>query len=170
MISQLVQNKTLLIVAACLVVYGLAKPDLSKILIRPDTNVVNVDLDVSEPKDEAIRSACDKVVEVLENGPSSKNNDGIRLSSLYRDLANLVSLDGDDQVIKSTLEIREANRLAGIMLRLDLKGKYPGLADAANGVVVTALGSDDVVLDENLRTKAVEAFKALSWACYEGSK
>ena len=66
--------------------------------------------------------------------------------------------------------IREVNSVAGKMLRLDIKDKYPNLAELAKDLVVTNIGDDDVILDEELRLKAVEAFRALSWAFWEGSK
>ena len=66
--------------------------------------------------------------------------------------------------------IREANILAGKMLRLDVDGKYKGLADAAGDLLASTIGKDEVVLSEDLREKSVDAFEALSWAFYEGSK
>jgi hypothetical protein len=51
-----------------------------------------------------------------------------------------------------------------------LGGKYPDLAEACNSVVVAGIGDEDIVLDKETRKKAVDTFKALSWACYEGSK
>ena len=50
------------------------------------------------------------------------------------------------------------------------KDKYPNLAEAARDVVVYSIGEDDVVLDSETRTKAVQSFRALSWAFYEGGK
>lgn len=170
MINKILENKFFLLIAICLIFYGLARPNLADFLYKSKPNTTNIDRDISAPKDPKIKEVCEEVINVLKSGPSSRKNDGIKLSSLYTDLANLVSLDGDDQVIKSTLEIREANKLSGIMLQLDLNGKYSGLSSAANNVIVSSLGSDDVVLDQQLRTKAVEAFRALAWACYQGSK
>jgi hypothetical protein len=94
----------------------------------------------------------------------------LRLAYLYNDMATLVGLDGDSEVIKNTEEIRQANRLAGLMLRLDIKGKYEDLPEAAQALVLTAIGDDNVLLNKDLRDKAVEGFKALSWACLQGSK
>ena len=48
-----------------------------------------------------------------------------------------MELDGEDLVIKNTDEIRQANSIAGVMLRLDIKGKYPDLAKEANRYIVT---------------------------------
>jgi hypothetical protein len=44
------------------------------------------------------------------------------------------------------------------------------LSDATQAVILSEVGDDIVPLDEELRTKAVKAFMALSWACSEGSK
>jgi hypothetical protein len=85
-------------------------------------------------------------------------------------MATLISLDGEDLVIRNTEEIRQANSLSGLMLKLDMKGKYPDLANAAKDLIVTAVGDDNVDLDKELRNNAVLGFKALAWACNEGAK
>lgn len=170
MIDQLKNNKLLIVIAALLVGYGLLKPNFDH-LIPNKVSIVNTDgIKVSKPSDKAVLEACENIIEALKQGSGNRSKDGPKLSSLYYDLASLIALDGEDQVIKSTLEIREANRLAGSMTRLNLNGKYPNLSDACNNLVVTVIGDDDVVLDENMRKKAVETFMALSWACLEGSK
>ena len=73
-------------------------------------------------------------------------------------------------VVKNTEEVRQANKLAGVMLKLDIKGKYPELAKATNAVIVASLGDDSLMLDDKLRQQAVDGFKALAWACLEGAK
>ncbi len=50
------------------------------------------------------------------------------------------------------------------------ENKYQGLADKAKDLLVSAIGEDDVVLDDETRNKAVDAFRALSWAFYQGSQ
>jgi hypothetical protein len=79
-------------------------------------------------------------------------------------------LDGEDAVIKTTDEVRQANSLSGVMLKLDMKGKYKDLASSCNSVIQAAIGDDSVLLDKDLRAKAADGFKALAWACNEGSK
>lgn len=158
-------NKTLLIIVAGILLFvGVFKPNLGTVVpnspVAPNVNVV-------EPTDPELKEACLEVAQILQKGKSS---DALRLSSLYSDMADLIALDGENEVIKTTEEIRQANRLSGLLLRLDLKGKYEGLAEAAKKVVVTSLGDDDVSLDKDLRDKAVIGFKALAWACKEGSK
>jgi hypothetical protein len=163
------KNKTLLLLLGlALVGYGVLRPDLGS-LITPSVPVINNVVDVEKPLDPDLLSGCDDVIKSFRQTRDRKA-DALKLSSLYFDLANLISLDSDNEVIKNTLEVRESNKLAGILFNLDIKGKYPDLAQACNNLVVIGIGDDDVVLDENMRKKAVETFKALSWACYEGSK
>jgi len=158
-------NKTLLIIlAVVLLLIGIFKPDLGK--ITPNNVPVPV-LNVVEPKDPELKTACLEVTKILQKGGSS---DALRLSSLYSDIGDLIALDEENEVIKNTDEIRQANKLSGLLLRLDIKGKYEGLAEAADKVIVTGIGGDDVSLDKELRNKAVTSFKALAWACKEGSK
>jgi hypothetical protein len=161
-------NTLLLVLGLALVGYGVLKPDLGS-LITPSVPVINNVVDVEKPLDPDLLSGCDDVIKSFRQTRDRKA-DALKLSSLYFDLANLISLDSDNEVIKNTLEVRESNKLAGILFNLDIKGKYPDLAQACNNLVVIGIGDDDVVLDENMRKKAVETFKALSWACYEGSK
>ena len=161
-------NTLLLVLGLALVGYGVLKPDLGS-LITPSVPVINNVVDVEKPLDPDLLSGCDDVIKSFRQTRDRKA-DALKLSSLYFDLANLISLDSDNEVIKNTLEVRESNKLAGILFNLDIKGKYPDLAQACNNLVIIGIGDDDVVLDENMRKKAVETFKALSWACYEGSK
>lgn len=164
------KNLTLLI-AVGLILLGLFKPDFSNVINKPKPPVVIVDeLAVEKPSDEGLLAKCDAVISALKNGPSDRVIDGKKLAYLYMDMAKLIELDGTDVVIKNTEEIRQANSLSGMMLKLDLQGKYPELKKAAQDLVVTAVGDDHVDLDADLRANAVTGFKALAWACNEGSK
>jgi hypothetical protein len=159
-------KKVLLALGGLLIVLGLLKPEFSDIL-KPRPSVVDV-LELSAPTDEVVKKEADDVVAVLKE--AGIKSEAKRLRDLYIDLAKLVELDGEDEVIKSTEEIRQANSLAGIMLRLDMKGKYPNLAKEAKEVVVASIGDDQILLSKELRVKAVEGLNALAWACNEGSK
>jgi hypothetical protein len=168
--KSLLENKVLVILAVLFVGYGLLKPDLSNINWPRPTVVNNEVVKVEAPKDAKLLKACESVIKSLKSGPRSRSGDAARLSSLYYDLSTLIELDNEDEVIKDTLAIRESNKLAGALSRLGLGGKYPDLAEACNSVVVAGIGDEDIVLDKETRKKAVDTFKALSWACYEGSK
>lgn len=157
-----------LLLAGILIVVGLLKPDLSK-LTGGNNSPNTVAVSVEKPTNTEILDECQEVINALKED-SDRKTDGVRLASLYNDLATLVSLDGEDLVLKNTEEIRQANKLAGVMLRLDIKGKYPKLAKAAEKVMVSSIGDDSVMLDDKLRQGAVDGFKALAWACLEGSK
>jgi len=161
-----IDKKVLLVLGGLLVLVGLLKPDFSN-PFGPRPSVVDV-LELSEPTDEAVKKEADDVVVILKE--AGIKSEAKRLRDLYIDLAKLVELDGEDEVIKSTEEIRQANSLAGIMLRLDMKGKYPNLAKEAKEVVVASIGDDQILLSKELRVKAVEGLNALAWACNMGSK
>ena len=162
-------NKNILLaIAAILVLLGLTKPNLS--WINPNRPVAVDSIVVEEPESEELKAKAQEVVKALVNGSGDRKTDGVRLASLYLDMATLISLDGENEVIKDTEEIRQSNKLTGVMLRLDIKGQYPDLAKSAEDLVVTAIGKDHVLLTKELRAGAVDGFKALAWACNEGSK
>jgi len=115
-------KQLLLGLAGLLIVLGLFKPDFNFLVNRPQPSIVNVE-EVSAPVREGLKTKADEVVKVLKEGDADRKIDGKRLSSLYLDLATLVSLDGEEEVIKNTEDIRQANKLAGTMLKLDMKNK-----------------------------------------------
>jgi hypothetical protein len=163
-------NKNLiLLIGGLLLVIGLVKPDLSSIGFPNKPVPVDV-LELSAPTDEALKKEAQDVVSVLKEAGPQARADAKRLRDLYLDLAKLVELDDEETVIKSTEEIRQANSLAGVMLRLDIKGKYPNLAKETKEVIVTLVGDDQILLSKELRAKAVEGFNTLAWAFNEGSK
>lgn len=165
-------NKFLLTVGAVLIGIGVFKPDLSSInlpLVNPECNIETYVIDA--PADTELLNKANAVIDILQSSDdSTRPSDCIKLSALYSDMATLIELDNQDKIISNTTAIREANSLAGKMLRLNIKDKYPNLAEAARDVIVYNIGEDDVVLNEETRDKAVQAFRALSWAFYEGGK
>lgn len=165
-------NKVLLFIASILIVLGLTKFDISSLIPNINPNPVSVDVvDVSPPTDSDLREKANDIVSLLKSQLDPKDLVKFsKLRDLYFDLSVLIALDGDSEVIKTTDEIRQANSMAGIMLKLDLKNKYEGLAKCNNDLVVAAIGDDAVILSSDLRAKAVDAFKALSWAYNEGCK
>lgn len=156
----------LLIIGSALIVLGLIKPKFNPVI---DTHNVDV-LELIEPSDENLKKEALDVFTIFKKAGASSKNDSKKLRDLYLDLAQLISLDGNDLVIKNTEEIRQANSIAGAMFRLNIKDKYPELSKEANDVVLVALGDDHINLTPQLRTKAVEAFDALAWACNESNK
>ena len=162
-------QKALLLVAVVLVCIGVFKPNIPAWKFTPNVTPVVDAIVVDKPSDPIVLEKCQDVIMALKNNGDHKT-DGKRLASLYLDLALLIELDGDNEVIKNTEEIRQANGLSGLMLRMDIKNKYPNLADAAKSVIVSSIGDDNVLLDPELRTKSAQAFRSLAWACNEGAK
>lgn len=161
-------NKFLVVLACVLILIGLTKPDISSFVPAPNNDSVCV---IDAPSDDALLENSRSIVQIMKNSnDSTKRQDCMKLSSLYCDMSILIELDKEDTVIKDTGAIRQANILSGKMLRLNIKDKYPGLADAAKTLIGDSIGYDDVALDDDLRSKAVDAFRALSWAFYEGGR
>lgn len=161
-------NKNLLILGGILIVLGLYSKVATNFNPKSDNSNIDV-MELSEPSDPTVKQEATDVLALLKNSNGSKN-DFKKLRDLSLDLARLIELDGEDMVIKSTEEIRQANSLAGVMLRLDVKGKYKDLAKESKDVIVAAVGDDNVSLSTELRTKAVDGFGALAWAYNEASK
>lgn len=113
------------------------------------------------PANQQLVDLCKPVSAALKGS----GNDAVRLGNLLNDIATLIEIDND--IIKNTEEIREANRIAGKMSELNMKDKYPDLAEAANKAVVEYIGDDNFALSPELRQKSVEVFRALAWACQE---
>lgn len=161
-------KNTILIVAGLLIAFGLSTK-FNLINIYPnDLKTIDV-MELAEPNDPNVKKEANDVVVLLKNsgGPRS---DFKKLRDLALDLGRLVQLDGDELVIKNTEEIRQANSLAGPMLKLDIKGKYPNLAKEAKEVIVASIGDDNIPLSSELRDKAVDGFNGLAWAYNEASK
>jgi hypothetical protein len=162
-------KNVLLALAGLLIVIGLIKPDLSKLGISPSRPSIIDVMELVAPTDENVKKEAEDVIGLLKSANVPKT-ELKKLRDLSLDLGRLVELDGDDLVIKNTEEIRQANALAGPMLRLDVKGKYPNLAKEAKEVIVASIGDDNINLSPELRTKAVSGFNALAWAYNEASK
>jgi|TARA_B100001094_G_C18191388_1_gene807482 hypothetical protein len=167
-------KKLWLILGGILIVIGILKPDLSNFNIRLPVNQPSCNLEnyvIDAPSDTELLEKARAVSKILkQSDDSTRKSDSLKLSALYSDIATLIEIDGDDKIISDTASIREVNSLSGKMLRLDVKNKYQGLADKAKDLLISAIGEEDVVLDDETRNKAVDAFRALSWAFYQGSQ
>lgn len=161
-------NNVLLALAGLLIIFGLTKFDLSKLFILPNNAVVVDVMELPAPTDEQILKEAKDVLDIVKN--QIDKQEAKRLRDLYLDMKRLIQLDGDDEVIKNTEEIRQANSIAGVMLRLDIKGKYADFAKECKEVIVAAIGDDQMVLSPILRSKALDGFDGLAWALNEGSK
>lgn len=162
-------KNTILAIGVILLAIGFLKPSVINNIFNKPTTVSVEERVFPAPVAESVKLKANDVIKALSVNKDRKI-DGKNLANLYSDLALLVSLDGSNEVIKNTDEIRQANKLAGLMLQLNLKDKYENLAEANQALLVDCIGDDSVPLTKELRQKAVDAFKALAWACNEGSK
>lgn len=163
------QTKTVLLIGIALVAWGLFGSQIKNIVNNNNVPAVVDVLELSAPSDENVKKEAQEVVDLLRKSSGNKN-EYRKLRDLSLDLGQLIKLDGEDMVIKNTDEIRQANSLSGIMLRLDVKGKYANLAKEAKEVIVASIGDDNINLTPELRVKAVDGFNALAWAYNEASK
>lgn len=163
-------NKPLLILALVLIVIGLSRhSSISFPVVKPSPVAVPTEtLKIDAPQDEELKTLAEGVRDALKSGDSDRSADGVRLANLYRDMSILIELDED--IIKSTGAITEANVMSAKLLKIDLRGKYPGLAEACDKLLMAHVSDKSVVMDSKLREKAVEAFQALAWGCLEGAK
>jgi hypothetical protein len=164
------QNKYLFFIAIVLIGIGLLQPSLISNINMSNTNSTISTPVTDAPTDTELFAKTKAIVDILQSSNAeNKKGDFFRLSCLYADMSTLIAVN-DDTIIKDTVSIREANILCGKMLKLNLQDKYSGLAEKVEELVLYSIGDDDVVLDSLLRQKAVDAFKALSWAFYKGSQ
>jgi len=105
-------KNVVLAIGAVLVAVGVFKPDFSSLLDRGVPSVTVPSVEVSEPTDPVLLADALKVSEALKGGPNAKV-DGMSLSGLYADIAKLVSLEGADEVVRTTSELVEVNSVAG---------------------------------------------------------
>jgi hypothetical protein len=161
-------NKVLLVFGVVLIVFGLSQ--YTSVDIPSPDNPVNVveTLEIDPPSDENLKELAQSVAESLKDGDDDRTKDGLRLASLYNDMSILIALD--DNIIKNTNDIAQANVLSAKFLKINLKGKYPGLAESADTLFKTYVSENAVPLDSDMRTKAVDAFQALAWGCLQGAK
>ncbi len=160
-------SKILLIIGVLLLAIGLIKPNFD---FSPTPTPVNNSVVINAPVDNNLKELCKPIIESLNTGDSLAKVHAKKLSNLFLDISSLIELDGEDEVIKTTEDIRQANMLSGSMLRLNIKGSYPGLLDASQKLLSSQIGDDIIPLDSALRSKAVDAFRALAWACNESAK
>jgi hypothetical protein len=120
---------------------------------------------IPAPADAATRAAVAPVGAKLAN----HKEDGRRLASFYAGLADVIARD-QGKIVATTAHLRELHRRAGLLMfqQTGIAGKYPGLAEAINKVLADRVGLENVPLDAAKQKAAVEAFRAIAWACQGG--
>lgn len=98
-----------------------------------------------------------------------RTEDGSKLAAFYSAVADVIARD-HGKLLQTTAELRELHRRAGLLMfqQTGIEGKYPGLAEAIDKVLADQIGLENVSLDDKRRTAAVDAFRAIAWACAGG--
>ena len=162
------QNPILLYLGIGLVVFALG----SKFNLIPNFGPINIPSvvvidDSIKPNDPDVLAICEDISDIIRNSSSSdKQADVANLGGVYMEIANLI--DMDEEVVTNTQQVRASHIIAAKLLRINLSGKYDGLAEESNKLFSQVLGNDDVALDDTKRQQAVKAFKYLSWALQKG--
>lgn len=165
------KDKIVLALAAILVLVGLFRPDFSNLIPSNKPAVVETET-LQTPASADVKAVAEKVTKIFkESTAKDKRVKGQKFKSLMVDLAKLIKLDGEREVVKSTKELRLANSIAGRMCDLDMKGEFTDLAKTCTEVLTTSLGgTDDILLTPELREKAGDGFLAVAWAVEQGLK
>ncbi len=114
-----------------------------------------------QPTDSKVAAAVEPVKTILKTATPEEK---LSLARLWREEARLIGLDDAQGVIKSTADIRAAHGMAGKLMALNIKGKYPGLADAVDKAIMDVVGNQSRSLDAGVRKDAVAVLNGLSWA------
>lgn len=165
------KDKVVLILAGALVLIGLFKPDFSNLI--PSNRPVAVETETLQtPVSTDVKTVAEKVTKIFkESTAKDKKVKGQRFKSLMIDLAKLIKLDGEREIVKSTKELRLANSIAGRMSDLDMKGEFTDLAKTCTEVLAASLGgTEDILLTPELREKGGDGFLAIAWAVEQGLK
>jgi hypothetical protein len=165
------KNNLVLILAGTLVLIGLVKPDFSNLLPNNRPAVIENEV-LAAPASDEVKAVAEKITKIFkESSAKDKKIKGQRFKSLMIDLAKLIKLDSEKEVIKSTKELRFANAVAGNMSDLDMKGEFVDLAKTCTEVTTVSLGgTEDILLTPELREKGGDGFLAIAWAVEQGLK
>lgn len=159
------KDSTKLSIGLLIVALGLFWPKIKESINLPDNNfgssTVNV---VFEKVDEPSDALKEKVAGIsdLVTGEDA-GDDKVRLAQFYAQLSKIVR--NEPGLLKTTGQFREYNSTAGQInyAGLSMKGKYSGLGQAIDQVIVDQIGLENVELDVDRRDDLAKILAAISW-------
>lgn len=125
------------------------------------SSVVNIDFEpVNEPSNE-MKGYADGIADLVD-GEDAKY-DKVRLAQFYAQLSHVVR--NEPGFIESTGQFRTFNSMSGQInfAGKSLKGKYSGLAKAVDEAIISAIGKENVTLDQSKRDRLADVLAAVSW-------
>lgn len=159
------KDSTKLSIGLLIVALGLFWPKIKESINLPDNNfgssTVNV---VFEKVDEPSDALKEKVAGIsdLVTGEDA-GDDKVRLAQFYAQLSKIVR--NEPGLLKTTGQFREYNSTTGQInyAGLSMKGKYSGLGQAIDQVIVDQVGLENVELDVDRRDDLAKILAAISW-------
>jgi len=159
------KDSTKLSIGLLIVALGLFWPRIKELINLPDNNfgssTVNV---VFEKVDEPSDALKEKVAGIsdLVTGEDA-GDDKVRLAQFYAQLSKIVR--NEPGFLKTTGQFRDYNSTAGQInyAGLSMKGKYAGLGQAIDQVIVDQIGLENVELDVDRRDDLAKILAAISW-------
>ena len=159
------KDSTKLSIGLLIVALGLFWPRIKESINVPDNNfgssTVNV---VFEKVDEPSDALKEKVAGIsdLVTGEDA-GDDKVRLAQFYAQLSKIVR--DEPGFLKTTGQFRDYNSTAGQInyAGLSMKGKYAGLGQAIDQVIVDQIGLENVELDVDRRDDLAKILAAISW-------
>ena len=159
------KDSTKLSIGLLIVALGLFWPRIKELINLPDNNfgssTVNV---VFEKVDEPSDALKEKVAGIsdLVTGEDA-GDDKVRLAQFYAQLSKIVR--DEPGFLKTTGQFRDYNSTAGQInyAGLSMKGKYAGLGQAIDQVIVDQIGLENVELDVDRRDDLAKILAAISW-------
>jgi len=159
------KDSTKLSIGLLIVALGLFWPRIKESINLPDNNfgssTVNV---VFEKVDEPSDALKEKVAGIsdLVTGEDA-GDDKVRLAQFYAQLSKIVR--DEPGFLKTTGQFRDYNSTAGQInyAGLSMKGKYAGLGQAIDQVIVDQIGIENVELDVDRRDDLAKILAAISW-------
>ena len=159
------KDSTKLSIGLLIVALGLFWPKIKESINVPDNNfgssTINV---VFEKVDEPSDALKEKVAGIsdLVTGEDA-GDDKVRLAQFYAQLSKIVR--DEPGFLKTTGQFRDYNSTAGQInyAGLSMKGKYAGLGQAIDQVIVDQIGLENVELDVDRRDDLAKILAAISW-------
>lgn len=159
------KDSTKLSIGLLIVALGLFWPKIKESINVPDNNfgssTVNVVFEkVDEPSD-ALKEKVAGISDLVKGEDAS--DDKVRLAQFYAQLSKIVR--DEPGFLKTTGQFRDYNSTAGQInyAGLSMKGKYAGLGQTIDQVIVDQIGLENVELDVDRRDDLAKILAAISW-------
>jgi len=159
------KDSTKLSIGLLIVALGLFWPKIKESINVPNNNfgssTVNVVFEkVDEPSD-ALKEKVAGISDLVKG--EDAGDDKVRLAQFYAQLSKIVR--DEPGFLKTTGQFRDYNSTAGQInyAGLSMKGKYAGLGQAIDQVIVDQIGLENVELDVDRRDDLAKILAAISW-------